>query len=198
MSMEAIAPVRNLSARDRAREACALRRKLMRPPNGRASAEIEVVPSFEFRKRLARAREMEASAIIQSRFGLGNALVEEYRLAVDAWARNLTETLPPPTRLLPTIRIDHVIDAVCAHYGIASDDLLSSKRGKEFSYPRHVTMFLARSLTILSLPQISSRLGGRDHTTTLHGVRKIKTAIALADPKVAADIAAIKQRLGVT
>ncbi len=57
-------------------------------------------------------------------------------------------------------------------------------------------MYLARHLTTMSLPQISGRLGGRDHTTAISGVGKIKRVLA-TDIRLAADIDNLKFILGV-
>ena len=59
--------------------------------------------------------------------------------------------------------------------GLASRaDILSSRRTAVVVKPRQVAMFLAKTLTMRSLPEIGRRFGGRDHTTVLHAVRKIE------------------------
>ncbi len=68
---------------------------------------------------------------------------------------------------------DLIIKAVANHFQIKVTDLKSSKKHKIYSLPRQVTMYLLRQYTDLSLPEIGQKLGGRDHTTVLHGIRKI-------------------------
>src|SRR5262249_3928224 len=56
-------------------------------------------------------------------------------------------------------------------------DLLSSRRTANVVRPRQVAMYLAKTLTLRSLPEIGRRFGGRDHTTELHAVRKIENLV---------------------
>jgi chromosomal replication initiator protein len=60
--------------------------------------------------------------------------------------------------------------------------------------PRQVAMYLAKILTLRSLPEIGRRFGGRDHTTVLHAVRKIET-LAGNDSAFAEEIEALKRQL---
>lgn len=62
--------------------------------------------------------------------------------------------------------------------GVALNDLLSDRRPVAIVRPRQEAMYLAKTMTPASLPAIGRRLGGRDHTTVLHGVRKISERIA--------------------
>ena len=62
---------------------------------------------------------------------------------------------------------------VARQYNVSRADLLSSRRTANVVRPRQVAMYLAKTLTLRSLPEIGRRFGGRDHTTVLHAVRKI-------------------------
>jgi chromosomal replication initiator protein len=73
--------------------------------------------------------------------------------------------------------------AVCEHFGLAEDDLLSSSRSPRVAWPRQLAMYLARELTGRSLPAIGRDFGGRDHTTVLHACRR--TAARLQDDRAA-------------
>ncbi len=53
-------------------------------------------------------------------------------------------------------------------------DLISARRSRVIARPRQVAMFLSKLLTTKSLPEIGRRFGGRDHTTVIHAVKKIK------------------------
>jgi len=70
---------------------------------------------------------------------------------------------------------DSIIEMVCEKYGVTREDLESSKRNKELVRPRHVSMYLIRTMTNSSLDQIGKYLGGRDHTTIMHGIDKIES-----------------------
>lgn len=71
------------------------------------------------------------------------------------------------------VRIEDIQKRVASHYNVSRADLLSSRRTAAVVMPRQIAMFLAKSLTLRSLPEIGRRFGGRDHTTVLHAVRKI-------------------------
>ncbi len=66
-----------------------------------------------------------------------------------------------------------ILEVVSEHFNISSVDIKSKKRPREIAYPRQIVMFLCRKLTEASLPKIGELLGGRDHTTVLHGYEKI-------------------------
>ena len=71
------------------------------------------------------------------------------------------------------VKIEDIQKRVASHYNVSRADLLSSRRTAAVVMPRQIAMFLAKSLTLRSLPEIGRRFGGRDHTTVLHAVRKI-------------------------
>ncbi|MEY8339365.1 chromosomal replication initiator protein DnaA [Lachnospiraceae bacterium 62-35] len=67
-----------------------------------------------------------------------------------------------------------IIQIVAEHYGITPLDISSQKRNKEIVYPRQIVMYLCRNMTETSLQQIGKFLGGRDHTTIIHGIEKVE------------------------
>jgi chromosomal replication initiator protein len=71
---------------------------------------------------------------------------------------------------------------------------LSSRRTANVVRPRQIAMYLAKTLTLRSLPEIGRRFGGRDHTTVLHAVRKIEGLIG-KDNALAAEIESLKSQL---
>lgn len=75
------------------------------------------------------------------------------------------------------IDVEDVIEVVCSYFEIKRSDLLGNSRLKKFSTPRHIAQYLARKLTTFSYPEIAQKFGGRDHTSILHGVRKIEKGI---------------------
>ena len=90
-----------------------------------------------------------------------------------------------------------VIDIICAaaeHFDLRKIDLLASRRTRRISRPRQIVMFLSKEMTTRSLPEIGRLLGGKDHTTILHGWRKVASLIAAGDP-IASDVEAIRARL---
>lgn len=84
--------------------------------------------------------------------------------------------------------------AVCDHYGVTMNDLISARRTKDIIIPRQVAVYLCKELTLSTLPAIGRAFGGRDHTTQLSSIRKITRLLPL-DPVLAVSIAKIKSDL---
>jgi len=106
--------------------------------------------------------------------------------------RNLTldfarEILKDSTTRTDNIRIEDIIRVAADLFAVKVADLQSKKRTKSIAFPRQVCMFLARQLTDLPLAEIGGYFGGRDHTTVIHAVDKIK--------KLAASDVQLKNRL---
>ncbi|MDY8109649.1 chromosomal replication initiator protein DnaA [Fulvimarina sp. 2208YS6-2-32] len=72
------------------------------------------------------------------------------------------------------VRIEDILKFVSRHYNISRTDILSARRTRTIVRPRQIAMYLAKTMTPRSLPEIGRRFGGRDHTTVLHAVRKIE------------------------
>jgi chromosomal replication initiator protein len=92
------------------------------------------------------------------------------------------------------VRIEDIQRVVARQYNVSRADLLSSRRTANVVRPRQVAMYLAKVLTLRSLPEIGRRFGGRDHTTVLHAVRKIET-LAGNDSALADEIETLKRLL---
>lgn len=71
------------------------------------------------------------------------------------------------------LTIDHIQKTVAEYYKVRVSDIISAKRDKKITFPRHVAMALSKELTSHSLPSIGDAFGGRDHTTVLHACKKI-------------------------
>lgn len=70
-----------------------------------------------------------------------------------------------------------IIQVVADHFGITPLDISSQKRTKEIVYPRQIVMYLCQHMTDSSLQVIGKYLGGRDHTTIIHGREKISAEL---------------------
>lgn len=92
------------------------------------------------------------------------------------------------------IKIEDIQRMVARHFNVNRSDMLSSRRTANVVRPRQIAMYLAKTLTLRSLPEIGRRFGGRDHTTVLHAVRKIE-ALADKDQTLAEEIESIKRQL---
>jgi chromosomal replication initiator protein len=89
---------------------------------------------------------------------------------------------------------EEILSTVAEHYQLSAEQLVGRSRVRAVSVPRQLTMFLIREETDTSLPQIGQLLGGRDHSTILHGCEKIGTQIE-GDEQLRRDWLAIKQML---
>jgi chromosomal replication initiator protein len=92
------------------------------------------------------------------------------------------------------VRIEDILRIVSRHYKVPRNDLLSSRRSRDVVRPRQIAMYLAKSLTSRSLPEIGRRFGGRDHTTVLHSVRKVEQMMK-DDSELTQEIELLKKML---
>ncbi|SDN79431.1 chromosomal replication initiator protein [Lutimaribacter pacificus] len=92
------------------------------------------------------------------------------------------------------ITIEEIQRQVAEHYNIRLSDLVGPKRVRSFARPRQVAMYLCKQLTSRSLPEIGRRFGGRDHTTVMHGVRRIEE-LRVQDGQIAEDIEMLRRTL---
>jgi chromosomal replication initiator protein len=92
------------------------------------------------------------------------------------------------------VKIEDIQRIVARHYNVSRGDLLSSRRTANVVRPRQVAMYLAKTLTLRSLPEIGRRFGGRDHTTVLHAVRKIEHLVG-NDTALAEEVETLKRQL---
>ena len=92
------------------------------------------------------------------------------------------------------VKIEDIQRVVARQYNVSRADLLSSRRTANVVRPRQIAMYLAKTLTLRSLPEIGRRFGGRDHTTVLHAVRKIENLVG-NDTALAEEIELLKRLL---
>jgi chromosomal replication initiation ATPase DnaA len=137
--------------------------------------------------------------------------VAEQRSAVEAMHRAAEEAIQAAKRLevaasrcrsvYPMVASDSstslpaaIINATASHFGVSTKDIKGDRRFPDVVLARHVAMFLMRAVTGLSTTSIARCIGRRDHTTILHGVRRISEMIAAGSP-IAIDVAEIRARL---
>lgn len=92
------------------------------------------------------------------------------------------------------VKIEEIQKLVASHYNVTRADILSARRTAAVVLPRQIAMYLSKSLTLRSLPEIGRRFGGRDHTTVLHAVRKIE-ALSGKEAALAEEIELLKRML---
>jgi hypothetical protein len=89
------------------------------------------------------------------------------------------------------IFIRDIQSSVARHFHVTVNDLKASRRTANVVMTRQISMYLAKQLTLCSLPEIGRLFGGRDHTTVLHGVRKI-AAMMEADEAFRAKVESLR------
>lgn len=87
-----------------------------------------------------------------------------------------------------------IMDIVARFYHVTIDDLKSNRRSKEVTTPRQIAMYLCRNLINMTLPQIGTEFGNRDHTTVMHSCTKVTNDLATSD-SLNRDLTEIKKRL---
>ncbi|MBX9739193.1 MAG: chromosomal replication initiator protein DnaA [Beijerinckiaceae bacterium] len=98
------------------------------------------------------------------------------------------------TREPKRVKIEDIQKLVATHFNVSRADILSSRRTATVVRPRQIAMYLAKILTLRSLPEIGRRFGGRDHTTVLHAVRKIE-GLANKDGQLSEELELLKRML---
>ncbi|HEY7781008.1 MAG TPA: chromosomal replication initiator protein DnaA [Ktedonobacterales bacterium] len=92
------------------------------------------------------------------------------------------------------VSVAEVLDAVAEYFRLSADDLRGKQRDKHIVVPRQIAMYLMRQETEASLLEIGQALGGRDHSTVLHGYAKIGRALN-EDTALRKEVLAIRQQL---
>ena len=75
------------------------------------------------------------------------------------------------------ISCDFIKETVAKYFSISKDDLSGNKRSNDIAFPRQIAMYLCREIANMSYPQIGVDFGGRDHSTVMHGCKKIEKEI---------------------
>lgn len=92
------------------------------------------------------------------------------------------------------VSVEDIQRKVADHYNIKLSDMIGPKRSRSIARPRQIAMFLSKELTSRSLPEIGKRFGGRDHTTVIHGVKRIE-GLKNQDDQIAEDLKILQRSL---
>lgn len=96
--------------------------------------------------------------------------------------------LPVPKALN---RVLTIVRAASRHSGYSVADLISHRHRAPLARMRHIVMYLSYHTTSMSMPEIARQLGDRDHTTILHGIRKMERLVQF-DDRLSDDIEAVR------
>ena len=93
--------------------------------------------------------------------------------------KNINRGIYPnqPKEITPAL----IIEVVSEHFGVSAEDITSKKRNSEYVLPRQIVMYLCREMTETSLVNIGKILGKKDHTTVLHGIKRVTEELTTND-----------------
>jgi chromosomal replication initiator protein len=92
------------------------------------------------------------------------------------------------------VTIDDIQRKVAEYYNIKLSDMHSSRRSTNIARPRQVAMYLCKQLTTRSLPEIGRKFGGKDHTTVMHGIKRVQELMR-EDTELKEDIERLQRTL---
>lgn len=176
-----------------------IKNRLWNPPNARKSSELEISGPLERRhqtliselKGTIRKRDISIAALQGQMTTLGHEL-ERYRSVGSGGFRpvatNLIEDAP--------ITLKKITEAISLRFHVSAVSILSRKQIQMCARPRLVLYYLAAELTAMSVSEAARQLG-RDHTTLLAGIRKVRSLVKGGDVELKTHIAVVKQILGV-
>ena len=160
----------------------------------RRKADQESIPlSHEVAEFLAQlvksnVRELEGTLL---RLAVRADLVKR-PITLDFAKETLRAVLPAPEQAMT---VEDIQRAVCGYFNIKLADLKGHRKHRAVAYPRMIAMYLCRQRLHKSFPEIGDGFGGKDHTTAMNAVRKIKGLVE-TDPNVQLAVEAIEKKLG--
>ncbi len=105
--------------------------------------------------------------------------MEHKKISLDIAIQELQNLISPdkPHEVTPQL----IIEVVAEHFGITVDQMMSKSRSTDISKPRQIAMYLCKNMTDHPLDSIGQLLGGRDHSTIIHGIKKVSDEIMVDD-----------------
>ncbi len=122
------------------------------------------------------------------------ATLHDAALSVTLAAQALGDIYRDNSKPATNLTLLEVLEGVCAYYNLNIEQMRGKQRDREIAWPRQVAMYLMRRETSASLLQIGAELGGRDHTTIMHGWEKVQSEIDSND-RVRSEVAAVFESL---
>ncbi len=107
------------------------------------------------------------------------AHMEHSEITLDVAIHELQNIISPdkPHEVTPQL----ISEVVAEHFGITVDQIISKSRSNDISKPRQIAMYLCKNMTDDSLDSIGQLLGGRDHSTIIHGIKKVTEEMDIDD-----------------
>ena len=101
--------------------------------------------------------------------------LEQTEITMEVAMKELQNIISPdkPREITPQL----IIDVVCEHFHITKEQMISKSRSNDIAKPRQIAMYLCKNMTGVSLENIGELLGGRDHSTVIHGINKVESEL---------------------
>lgn len=119
-------------------------------------------------------------------------LVVGEKITMEIAKKELQNIITPDKPREVTIQL--IVEVVSEHFGISLDQMMSRGRSKNISKPRQIAMYLCQNMTSEPLENIGNLLGGRDHSTIIHGIRKVEQDLS-TDDELQKTIDTIKKKI---
>ncbi|MCL1866322.1 MAG: DnaA/Hda family protein, partial [Oscillospiraceae bacterium] len=116
-------------------------------------------------------RQLEGAIVKMNALSMVTEVAPTLEMAKDIVKEILDENIPTP------MTIDKVINEVASIYGITSEEIRSDRRTANISTARQIAIFVVHKITGLSYAEIGKEFGGRDHSTIVYAVNKVKKII---------------------
>ena len=140
----------------------------------------ELAERIQKKSAIIRERREAVSNFIAEQIALADELARKKKI-IEAKAELEREVIRLETEergFSGHITMKVIRSAVCEHFNIGMNELISDRRARKLTTARQICYLLARRITALSYPQISRMVGGRDHSTVIYGIRNIESRIA--------------------
>ena len=113
-------------------------------------------------------------------------------ITMDIAVKELQNIISPdqPREITPQL----IIEVVSEHFGITVDQIMSKSRSSDVAKPRQIAMYLCKNMTDHPLDSIGQLLGGRDHSTVIHGIKKVTDEIS-SDQTFAKTVETIRKKI---
>lgn len=117
--------------------------------------------------------------------------IQNVSISMDMARQALKPLLQPK---VVNISVEDIKKAVATHFNLKVSDIISKRRTKNLSFPRHIAMYLCRKHTTASYPEIGEHFGGRDHSSVIHAATVVSSKLS-TDAQVKVFVEEIEKRL---
>ena len=98
-----------------------------------------------------------------------------------ALAEKVLKDIISPDEEMRVVPPEIIIRTVAEHFDLSASDLIGNKRSSQITYPRQIAMYLCRQMTDITLKIIGDKLGGRDHSTIMNGIKRIEKEVQYSE-----------------